>query len=189
MVKKSWVHEVENIARILHLPPPSLEHLYDLEAAEAAIVKYSQNGWWNAALGKPKLRTYIVFKNISEPDNLVKSNLKRYIRSLLAKLVSGIMPLEIETGRYTGTKLELRLCRVCNLDYIEDECHFLFTCIAYQLERSSFYLQHIADIGDFMLKTDIEKIAWLLLPDNIKYSGEFVESLYRKRREIIYKVN
>ena len=60
--RKSWVHEVENIARILHLPPPSLEHLYDLETVEAAIIKYSQNGWWNAAEGKAKLRTYISFK-------------------------------------------------------------------------------------------------------------------------------
>ena len=166
------------IAHILHLPPPTLDRVYDMGVVEAAILKYSQNGWWNKALGKPKLRMYIAFKDLAEPDVLVKSNLKRYNRSLLAKLLSGIMPLEIETGRYTGTKLELRLCRVCNLDYIEDECHFLFTCIAYQLERSSFRLRHVPDIGDFMLKSDVQKIAWLLMRDNIKHFGDFVQELY-----------
>ena len=51
--RKGWVREIETIARILHLPPPTLDRMYDLSAVEAAILKYSLNGWWNAAMGNP----------------------------------------------------------------------------------------------------------------------------------------
>ena len=145
-----------------HFQPPSLECVYDLDMVDAAILRASQDGWWKPALDKPKLCTYVAFKGMFDPNVLVKSNLKRHNRSLLAKLVSGIMPLEIEIGRYTGTKRELRLCKVCNLNCVEDEYHFLFSCVMYQLERSYFYLKHVPNIGEFMLKLDSEKIAWLL---------------------------
>ena len=187
--KKGWVREVLIISCVLHLPPPSLDRLYDLSVVEAVILKKSLDEWWQATVGKSKLHTYIQFKNTEKPTTLVKSNLKRHTRSFLAKLVSGIMPLEIETGRYTGTKEKLQLCKVCNLNAVENETHFLFSCISYQLERSSSYLRCVPEIGDFMLKSDVEKIAWLMSPDNIKNFSDYVETIYRTRREILYKVN
>ena len=109
---------------------------------------------------------------------------------MLAKLVSGIMPLEIETGRYTGIPKDERHCKVCNGNVVEDEYHFLFSCIAYQRERSQFYLNQVHNVFEnFMLSPDCEKVKWMLSKDNIKNSGLFVETLYRKRREILYKKN
>ena len=39
-------------------------------------------------------------KKHGEPNILACGNLKRYNRILLAKLLCGILPLEVETGRY-----------------------------------------------------------------------------------------
>ncbi len=74
-----------------------------------------------------------------ETENVCTSKVKRYHRSILNKLIFGILPLEIELGRFINVKEHLRLCNVCNLDRVEDEAHFLFSCAPLQAERSEFY--------------------------------------------------
>ena len=118
---------------------------------------------------------------------MTRSNVKRYKRSILCKLFFGILPLEVEVGRFTNVKLEDRTCKVCNLPRIEDESHFLFSCAALQAERSAFYVEALDDIGEFMLSDDCNKIALLLQPDYIKKFGRFVELILRKRQFILYK--
>ena len=54
--------------------------------------------------------------------------LDSYEHSLLAKLRLGTLPLAIETGRYTNTSVEHRLCKYCTLNVVEDEKHFILEC-------------------------------------------------------------
>ncbi len=54
-------------------------------------------------------------------------------RSIMAQFRSGILPLSIETGRYTYIPEELRLCIFCHENCVANEEYFLFHC--------SFYLQ------------------------------------------------
>ncbi len=68
----------------------------------------------------------------------------------------------------------------------EDEYH-LYTCPLLQTERTNFYKDHIADIGTFMMLSDVEKTKFLLNEEIIKAMGAWVEALYKKRRSIIYK--
>ena len=101
---------------------------------------------------------------------------------------SGILPLEIETGRYSGVPPEKRYCRVCNLPVVEDEYHFLYSCPLLQAERSKFYVDHISDFETFILLDDASKTRLLLGEDMIKHMGEWLEIMYFKRRSIVYKV-
>ena len=41
-----------------------------------------------------------------------------------AKFFSGILPLEIEEGRYSGVLTEECFCKDCNLKVVEDEYNF-----------------------------------------------------------------
>ena len=59
-------------------------------------------------------------------------------RSYLTQLRLGILPINIETGRYKSIPLERRICTLCNLDQIEDEIHILFYCNKYNLERKEW---------------------------------------------------
>ena len=45
--------------------------------------------------------------------------------------------LQIERGRYSGKKIEERLCIICNA--IEDEVHVFCDCIKYQPLRTKMY--------------------------------------------------
>ena len=52
-------------------------------------------------------------------------------RSLLAQFRLGILPLFIETGRYSNISAENRICKFCTLNIINDEFHFLMQCPFY----------------------------------------------------------
>ena len=45
--------------------------------------------------------------------------------------------LEIETGRYTKTTREERLCKLCSLE-VEDELHFIMSCPKLSKRRTTF---------------------------------------------------
>ena len=56
---------------------------------------------WKSTIEKtPKLRTYIMFKNIFELETYIIKCMSRRRRSLMSQFRTGILPLEIETGRY-----------------------------------------------------------------------------------------
>ena len=65
-------------------------------------------------------------------------NLTKYQRSILAQLKCGVLPLNIETGRFVNQPLELRTCDMCLSGAVEDEFHFLFSCEKYNAERTTF---------------------------------------------------
>ena len=48
----------------------------------------------------PKLRMYIMFTDIFEPGTYIIMCMSRRRRSLMSQFRTGILPLEIETGRY-----------------------------------------------------------------------------------------
>ncbi len=61
--------------------------------------------------------------------------------SVFAKLRCGILPLHVETGWYSNTALENRLCEFCEKNIIEDEKHFMCSCSFYNDLRNSLYLK------------------------------------------------
>ncbi len=71
-------------------------------------------------------------------EKYVRLNLTRSQRSLLAQTRLGILPLKIETGRFTGIPANQRFCHFCPNE-IENEIHFLFSCKHYVQEHYSFF--------------------------------------------------
>ncbi len=59
------------------------------------------------------------------------SIVSRAQRSYLAQLICGILPHHIETGRWQGTQLDKRICKVCNSNSVENEEHIIFHCNKY----------------------------------------------------------
>ena len=44
----------------------------------------------------------------------------------MAQFRLGIIPIEVEIGRYQSIPLENRICKLCKLNQIKDEKHVLF---------------------------------------------------------------
>ena len=189
---RGWLSDVKTVAETLHLPPPSHHVLYDLDVASTAVKKLSNDDHWNESKKKPKLDCFVEVTDRSNVANLVRANLKRRPRSLTAKLLCGILPLEVETGRYKkGEKVdrELRHCKVCNGGTAETEYHFLFSCEKLKEERSMSYVNCELNIADFMPLQDCEKVKSLIESERVKEFGNMVEILFEKRRQCLFKPN
>ena len=187
--KSQWYNEICDIAKAFHLPSPNLGLKYDMEAVNSAALKYSQNLWWEAARAEPKLCTYTDFTEIDDPRTLVKANLPRGQRSLIAKLMCGILPLEVEVGRFVGKDKEERFCTVCESDKIEDEYHFLYACPKLKPVRKAVLKEFILDYKSFKKLEDRVKTKILMEADNIKHTGAFIEKMFLKRRDLLFNVN
>ena len=83
----------------------------------------------------------------------MKANLPRNHRSLISKLKVGTLPLNLEVGRWKDKALELRLCKVCDEGFLEDEAHFIIHCSKYKATRTT-YLQEIIDETDCKIRGD-----------------------------------
>ncbi len=98
---------------------------------------------------KPKLCAYVTFKDTYEVKPFALSFMKRKHRSYLAQYRCGILPLEIETGRWQNKPVEKRICKVCESGEVENEFHFIFSCTLYNNIRATF-LQNIGIIPNIM---------------------------------------
>ncbi len=136
---------------------------------------YVQEKWLESIESKPKLRTYKLFKSNLVAEDYVLRLMSRFHRSTFAKFRCGILPLNIEVGRYRGVKLENRTCPLCK-NGIETEIHFLFECNAY--DRGSFFQDTNIDSN---VMTNDEKLR-VLMDNHQKATSTFVSKLWNQRQ-------
>lgn len=103
------------------------------------LVELHQQEWLKALEDMPKLRTY---KNITADYNVepyLKKCLSRQQRSVIARMRSGTLHLEIEKGRFRNVPLDQRLCKMCKSQSIEDESNLLLFCKRYEQLRTTLF--------------------------------------------------
>ncbi len=115
---KGWAGDIRKIYK-RDFPQLKTGEWFDLEFLDLYSRGQTHDDFWQKRQSKWKLRSYIEFEDISSPLTLVKSGLHWYTRSVVAKLVCGILPLELETGRYQNVLRENRTCRVCGPNVVE----------------------------------------------------------------------
>ena len=144
-----------------------------------------ENIQWTEKLDyKPKLRTYKLFKRARYVEKYVTLNLSTKERSLLAQLRMGVLPIHIETGRYTNIPAENRYCFNCH-DKIEDEMHFVFDCPLYGTFRETL-LKNVDESFNFM--TIHNKFAYLCSYFT-RQLAKYVCQAYDKRNSLLYTSN
>ena len=72
--------------------------------------------WVSEMLDKSKLRNCVEIKQHIRTSSYVKVNLDKGHRSLDSQLLCGILPLQLELGRYSGIPRENRLCPFCGTE-------------------------------------------------------------------------
>jgi hypothetical protein len=137
---KNWVFHVKKFLRqhnLLNIVDSDIGIKEILSKCKDVFHNLDKNKWsqslWNDknnANGN-KLRTYRLFKNELTEEAYLNLNIPRFQRSAYVKLRCGVLPLAIETGRYNRTPLQDRLCKLCNMQSVESETHFLIECPLY----------------------------------------------------------
>ena len=107
-------------------------------------------------------------------ENYIIYNMSPSERSAMAQFRFGILPLNIETGRFRNQALDERFCTLCEFNEIEDGSHFLFQCSLYDDLRSNYkWVSHnktpnfleLDKIDKFKVTFDIQhRITLFLIP-------------------------
>ena len=86
-----------------------------------------------------KLRFYKLFKTSFGREPYL-DHIKDYkLRKIITKFRCSDHILEVEAGRHKNLKVEERICKICNMDDIESEAHFLQQCPAYTKIRTHYF--------------------------------------------------
>ena len=83
-----------------------------------------------------------IYKNIKHdfnPEPYIKIIRNRKHRGMMARARMGVLPIQVEIGRYRGTKREDRLCQNCNQASVEDVAHLLLKCPTYEEKSLNFF--------------------------------------------------
>ena len=138
-LRNTWSFDVPNICEQNNIRNIYTEKLF------CNLVEFKQNldtkyaaFWKEASLKKPKLRFYLNFKEEPNIEYYIKLNLSRKERSYLEQQRLGILPINVEIGRYRQIPLDERKCMLCHNENIEDEHHMLFICPAYDGIRKTW---------------------------------------------------
>ena len=148
------------------------------------LKELDEQAWKSVCVNKPKLRTYVKFKSVLCPENYVKFCASRKMRSFLAQIRLGILPLKIETGRFTGVKADERFCDLCKT-LVEDEEHFVFVCPNYEVLRAEVLKLICVSNNEFQLLDNYKKFHYMF-NEKWKEIGKFLLGAWEKRQNSLY---
>ena len=160
---------------------------------KSKMLQKQQNVLKTECSQKPKLRTFIKFKNFSDTPAYLTKPLSFIQRKFLAKLRLGCLEIRLETGRWARPRLaeEARICQACeNLEEnIENENHFLFECNSYQSERLD-WLANVSKPENFSVLPQAEKFSVILNhPSNVKQTAQYIINIFDIRSKIMNSKN
>ncbi len=149
------------------------------------ITFIANDQWSKNVNSKPKLRTYKTFKYAIGPEPYVSGYLSRFKRSLLAQLRSGILPLNIEVGRFRNIKLEDRICSLCPLNVVESEQHFILECPVYTDFRIILIHSITNLVHNFSEANPIEVQFTTIMQQGQKELANFIFSAWNRRQRLM----
>jgi hypothetical protein len=182
---KCWSKQVKDILCSVNLDQSYVtKDVCELRNFERQIVNQRNIEWNNLLVSKPKLRTYVKFKScIKQEQYIFIRNRKK--RSLLAQFRLGILPLNIETGRFRNVPADERLCEVCNDNLVENEFHFVCICTEYENVRQRLFGS--IQLEEFNVMPNEEKFVYLVKFEHKKLS-EYIEEAWNIRKNILYQL-
>ena len=183
---KSVFHMIGREDLIAVLSPDNINLSVLLAEAEKKLMHIEVTKWKNDIMNSPKLRTYILFKEIVCEEKYL--SLSRQCRSFVAQLRCGVLPLHIETGRYGPNPLppEERICPICK-DSPETEIHFIFHCKAYINERNKLFHECFKYNKDFFEKTQAQQLAYIFDHENLVCKlALYIRNAFYLRRDLLY---
>ena len=183
----SWTHGVHEIFKEINtencfenITPCDPEHVY------SKLLENETTKWNTSRYSKTKLRLYNMFKADFSQEDYFSLDVPKYHRSLFSQLRAGILPLQIEVGRYRNIPLGERLCTLCNNGEVEDELHFVCSCSMYSEFRETLYDHGRMYFPDFD-NLDVTTKFVVLMSNCQKQMIAFTAKACHKRRSAIYQ--
>jgi hypothetical protein len=157
----------------------------NLESIQNCLINQEISNWDVARHNKDKLRTYNIFKWNYECEEYVYMQLSRRARSLVAQFRCGILPLQIEIGRYRNIPVADRRCFSC-ANGIEDEYHILCICPVYNNIREELY-SIISNANPSFDDLDLFDKFLYICVNSQKPLAKFLCKMMERRRSLLFE--
>ena len=155
-------------------------HLCSLDLVYRSLLENEAVRWNESRYSKPKLRYYNMFKSDFEREDYLNLNISKRQRSIFSQFRAGILPLNVETGRFRNIDLSERLCNLCPLSEVEDEYHFLCICPKYSDLRQHLFAKAREREPEFFNFDCLDKFVFLL--SNMQHQVIlFLDKAYSRR--------
>ena len=106
--------------------------------------------------------------------------------SLVAKLRrTGILPLNLEVGRFKNMLEDERVCELCELNEVENESHFRLYCPLYDELRNPLFTEMSVKNPEMFWSCDDIKMDWLFNCNDFKLA-KYVTEAWKKRQDNLY---
>lgn len=152
---KHLIHDMGCPELFMNTSPCNMTHV-------KTVLKDSESTDWDIRRYKSdKLRYFNLYKYDMEPEEYVMWNVSKHKRSLFAQFRCGILPLQIEVGRFKNIQLRDRICPVCN-QAVEDEVHFLCECSKYSDYRNTLFYAASLQCNVFMYLDALDQFVYLM---------------------------
>ena len=123
------------------------------KAKQAIISNFSEYWCKTVETDSSRLLFYKSVKNKPEFENYLNIPLFDH-RKAITKLRCSDHPLQIEKGRHRNIPRDNRLCKLCPLNVVETEEHFLTSCTFFHRYKPKYDLLNIRDAKAFMINTE-----------------------------------
>ena len=184
--RNNWSSELKAVLRTIEQDVFNNFQIVNILSAWSMLHEKHCLEWKQEIDNKPKLRTYRIFKNNFEAEPYVISFLSRGTRSCIAQFRCGILPLAIETGRWSGLQYDNRICKICNGTEVENEYHFIFHCNFYDRQRDDFYRTASQVMPEFVNFSEDEKIRCCMSKVLINAFSHYIHCIFNMRQRSIY---
>ena len=163
-----------------------------IETAKQQLIQKQQSKIRIECLQKPKLRTFVKFKDFFETPAYITKPLSFIQRKFLAKTRLGCLEIRLETGRWARPRIpeEARICQVCeNFNKnVEDEFHFIFECFRYSSQRALWF-EKLEIPKNFQILSKDQKLGIILNhPNNVKVTAQYLIDIFDIRSKIVNKI-
>ena len=98
----------------------------------------------------------------------------------------GILPIQIEVGRFSKIKRELSFCRLCTKQVVEDETHFVIDCERLEGTRDEILKPLWESNPDHANMSNIGKLRWLLSKEILATLAPCIEAFFKERQSLVY---
>ncbi len=146
--------------------------------------------WEDEIIKNRKLAIFHTMKESFDVDPYLEAVNDRHTRKFLSFLRLSCHPLNIEYGRYKGIPKSDRLCKLCNLNTVEDEFHFLLSCPIYNDVRQKAFNNLRNEFISYNCIADLDKFKLMLQAPNSKIANivcNYIKKCFAIRKTAIYK--
>ena len=138
-------------------------------------------------LSKPKLRTFVTFKEFGETPSYILMPMSFILRKYLALTRLSNLAIRMETGRFERPPIpeNFRVCPTCSENVIENESHLIFHCETYHSLRQNWFSKVV--LPQNFQEIEVSQKLKIVLNDskNVKVTAQFILDAYNARSKII----